>query len=511
MSRMKAISITLLAALLAFQLPLLATTSYVTPTGAGLQNGSSWADAFPAASLQAALDAAIPGDEVWVAAGLYTTTAGSDRSISFHMRPGVGLYGSFAGTETLLSQRTLAGGPTSILSGEIGAPGATDNSYHVIANVGSLDSTSILDGFVVRDANDERPATANEGLGGGIFNDGTNGGHCNPRIRHCLITANQATFGAGIFNSGYLGEASPRIEACIIFQNHAYTGGGAIDNFGLAGIASPTIVNTLLIQNTADLRAGGIYCWGGNNGQASPTLLNCVLAGNSAVDGGGVVCDNLNSSAGNSGNATPHFRNCIVWANTASSGDGPQFFILGTATCEATYTDIDLSGQTGSHVLSGPTTGNLDVDPLFLDTATPSGTDGLWMTSDDGYTLQSLSLCRDAGDNVNLPALDLLLAPRVNNGVVDLGAYEYDAPPLASVHPASAGLPTLAPNPSTGLLRLTGAQAGVPVQLRDAQGRLLRQWPAAEGVQDFSDLPAGIYLVVVNGPDGTIAQRWVKN
>jgi hypothetical protein len=46
-----------------------AVIRYVTPAGAGFQNGTNWANAFPGTSLQTAINASAPGDEVWVAAG----------------------------------------------------------------------------------------------------------------------------------------------------------------------------------------------------------------------------------------------------------------------------------------------------------------------------------------------------------------------------------------------------------------------------------------------------------
>lgn len=493
-----------------------ATIWYVTEMGAGLMDGSSWANARPGYQLQLAIDNAASGDEVWVRTGIYRPTMTADRTVAFHMRNDVTIYGSCAGNETQISQRPQGFGPTSVLSGEIGSPGLQDNSYHVIANVG-LDATAIIDGFVIRDANDDRPASSNEGLGGGIFNDGTNGGHCNPTIRYCVITSNGAAFGAGIFNSGYLGQSSPTIEGCIIEENYAYTGGGGIDNFGLAGIASPIISNTVVIRNGAAVRAGGMYCWGGNNGQASPVIINSVFALNYAVDGGGLVADNLNSSAGSSGDASPTFRNSIVWGNTAT-GAGPQFFTLGDGTCSATYTDIDLSGQSAPHVLSGPTTGNISSDPRFLNDANSRGMDGYWLTGDDGFTLQSLSPCRDVGDATGIPPFDILGAPRVNNGVVDLGAYEYLAPALAIQDQADAGLSDdlaadgvrIAPNPSTGRLTLLGARPDDHASLLDAQGRVCAQWRVDAGPVDLRDLPNGMYVVVLRGSDGQRCLRWVK-
>ena len=250
-----------------------AITRYVTLTGAGAMNGSTWLNAYPSASLQIAINASGTGDEVWVATGIYYTTTGTNRNISFNMKNGVSIYGSFSGTETLLSQRALAAGLTSTLSAEIGVAGNSDNSYHTISNT-LLNNTAIIDGFIIRDANDNRAATLTDGLGGGIYNNGSTVGNiCSPTIRNCVITNNQAVFGAGIFNSGYQnGTANPIIINCVITSNTATTGGGGIDNFGLAGNASPIITNCIIYNNTAIQRAGGMYCWGGDNGNANPVV-----------------------------------------------------------------------------------------------------------------------------------------------------------------------------------------------------------------------------------------------
>src|SRR5574342_685318 len=85
-------------------------------------SGTSWANAY--GNPQAAL-ANAACTEIWVAQGTYKPTNGTDRTISFVLKSGVALYGGFAGSETLLTQRNLAVNPT-ILSGEIGSAAAAD-------------------------------------------------------------------------------------------------------------------------------------------------------------------------------------------------------------------------------------------------------------------------------------------------------------------------------------------------------------------------------------------------
>ncbi|MGB8982233.1 MAG: clostripain-related cysteine peptidase, partial [Anaerolineales bacterium] len=113
----------------------------------GLLDGScdTWINA---CELRYALSAAVSGDEIWVMAGTYKPTDGTDRTISFVLKNGVALYGGFDGTETLRAQRD-PGRHVSILSGDLGIVGTTtDNSYHVVVGSGT-DGTAVLDGFTI--------------------------------------------------------------------------------------------------------------------------------------------------------------------------------------------------------------------------------------------------------------------------------------------------------------------------------------------------------------------------
>ena len=495
--------------LIAIVLKLQGAIRYVTPSGAGSLNGTSWANAFPGTSLQVAITASSSGDEVWVAAGTYFTTTTITRTISFTMKNDVAIYGSFAGTETLLSQRILTSGLTSILSGEIGAAGIADNSYHTISNAG-LNNTAIIDGFIIRGANDNRPATLTDGLGGGIYNDGSGGGNlCSPTIRNCVIVNNQAAFGAGIFNNGYNGgNSSPIISNCVISTNTATTGGGGLDNFGVAGIASPTITNCIIYNNTATQRAGGMYCWGGSSGNANPIVLNTVFVSNTAVDGGGVVSDRLNlSGGGSSGNSNSNFRNCIFWGNTAS-GTGSQFFNLGGATFVATYSDINLTGQVSPHIVSGPATGNININPLFSNIALGVGADGNWMTTDDGFQLQSSSPCINVGDNTGVPLTDILSNNRIFNSIVDMGAYEFSSTVTLVTENNKLNIDViLFPNPTSNILNLTFNSSetdNIVLALFDINGRLvntIHQGQISIGTYnyqvDLSQQKCGIYFLTL--------------
>ena len=429
---------TLLSGLLLFGLLLItiksnATTYFVTVSGDGLMDGSSWGNAAAGTDLQTIIDDAMSMDTIWVECGTYTPTTGMNRSISFAMRTGVAIYGSFLGSEMSLDERDLSCGPCSILSGEIGIPGNSDNSYTVISNA-MLDSTAVLDGFTICDGNDDRSPTSNgNGLGGGLYNHGLGStGFCEPEIRNCLFTNNFASFGAGAFNNGYNnGDSEPTYINCIFYQNHAYAEAGGMDSYGVGGNASPTVINTLFYENTSATNVGAMYAWGGNaGGNSHPVLINCVFANNSANNGycGAFIANNLDvNGSTSSGSCTVTLQNCIVWNNTAT-GAGPQFYIRGSgAQVLATYSDIDLTGQSSPHIISGPGTGNIDMTPLFDDIANGDGIDDCWFSNDDGLQLQVTSPCIDGGNNTNTSAPDILGNMRISGTTVDLGAYETQA------------------------------------------------------------------------------------
>ena len=137
----------LVVAFLVSMITVQAQVIYVKPNAQG--DGTSWENA--TGNLQKALQSATEGTQVWVAAGTYTPTMGTDRTVSFELPSGVAIYGGFQGTETSLDQRNIEQNPT-ILSGEIGQPGPVDNSYNVVF-ISNSDENTIIDGFVITGGN----------------------------------------------------------------------------------------------------------------------------------------------------------------------------------------------------------------------------------------------------------------------------------------------------------------------------------------------------------------------
>ena len=417
----------------------------------------TWPGAYT--DLQDALAVAVPGDDIWVAAGTYYPTAAADRTISFDMVAGVAMYGGFVGGEAALSQRDWDTNQT-ILSGDIGTVGVTtDNSYHVV--VGADDA--ILDGFVVTGGRGSSTG------GGGMYNVSVS-----PRVRNTTFTENYASQsnGGGMLNDN----ASPDVVNCAFLYNQVGEGRGAgmandngaspnvvnttfIGNFGDdvlgAGMAnyfsSPVVINALFQGNVADANRGG-GMW---NSNGTPTIADSTFVGNFADSVGGAI---YNSSA------SPRVGNSIFWDNRSSAGND-NIYNSGLSSPVISYSDIQDSGGSGggwdaSVGIDGG--GNIDSNPLLVnpgywdDNGTP-GTfwDDAWVDNGD-YHLQQGSPAVDAADNTAVPAdsvdldndlnttertpLDLDGLPRfiddplvVDTGVgvptVDMGAYEYPASP----------------------------------------------------------------------------------
>jgi hypothetical protein len=384
---------------------------YVKADAAGANTGASWADAYT--DLQSALAAAQSGDEIWVAAGTYKPTTGTDRSISFTMTSNAAIYGGFAGTETTRSQRDWSAHAT-VLSGDIGTIGtATDNSYHVVVGANG----AVLDGFTITGGYANVTTLTDYHYGGGMLNDSVS-----PTIANCTFTSNGASYGGGMWNKG----ASPTMTNCTFANNTAigYQGcGGGMFN----DTASPTIANCTFTNNTA-IGGGDGYGGGMFNGNSSLTVTNCTFTNNAATGGGGMFHDEASLTV----------TNCIFWNNSAPQKS--EICAFGSSSFK--YCDIQGSGGSAQWdtALGTDGGGNIDADPLFANASTPAGTDGVWRTADDGLRLLVGSPCIDAGTATGAPTTDILGNAR--EGLTDIGAYEHQTPPAGAPTVASAASAT---------------------------------------------------------------------
>lgn len=208
--------------------------------------------------------------------------------------------------------------------------------------------------------------------------------------------------------------SSPTIKNCSILKNTATVRGGGIS----IDDSSPVIVNCVLAGNTAPLtgNGGAISCSG-----ASPIITNTTITGNQAgTSGGAIYCANASA---------PVITNSILWGNTAGDSAVALGDEIAVPDGDAGAPVVTYSDVQGSYI----GTGNLDVDPRFVDASI--GDYHLVGTGD------TPSLCIDVGNNAapEIPATDKDGYNRIMNSVVDLGAYEFN--PYGPIVPEFGGTP----------------------------------------------------------------------
>jgi hypothetical protein len=379
------------------------------PNDAG--DGRSWATAKK--TIQAAIALSVPYDTILVTNGVYAPISTTNKTIAI---------------------RSVNGGAVTVIDGGGTSRCATLGSVPIHLN-------TILAGFTLRNG------SASSG-----------GGSCYGTLDNCTLSANSASYGGGsycgILNNCTLslnfastcggGSYSGLLNRCTLTLNRSNNGGGSyygilntctlsdnsVSSSG-GGVYSATLNNCALTGNSAFSLGGGAYSATLNNctlsgnsassggGAYSATLNNCTLTGNSASSGGGIYAGTLNnctlagnwaSSCGGSYNAT--LNNCISWGNTLASGVTNNY-VGGTFSYSCT-----------TPLPSG--TGNISADPLFR----------LPVAGD--FRLSPGAPCLNAGTNgYAVGSVDLLGNLRIQDGTVDMGAYEgagtllTDAPLLA--------------------------------------------------------------------------------
>ena len=392
-----------------------AVVIYVRAGATGANTGTSWTDAYT--SLQTALSAAVSSDEIWVAAATYKPTPGTDRTLSFAMKNGVGIYGGFAGTESARGQRDPVINVT-ILSGDIGTLSiATDNSHHVVTADATVTASGVLDGFTITGGQADGAGPVHD-RGAGIYTDGGN-----PSIARCVLSGNFAgNRGGGV----RVASGSATLTACVFQSNSASSAGGGLS---AGAVVSVSLKDCVFRGNSVGNTTGG----GAIEASDNTSATNCLVAGNSP---NGIVFFQGNNSfvnctvTGNFGYGAAFFAPGNSIANSILWGDGVGEVFLGpSADVAITYSDVQ--GGFGG-------TGNIASNPLFVNQA---GGD---------LRLGSGSPAVDAGSNALVPggtATDVAGLPRFfddpgapNTGsgtppLVDMGAHE--RVPLAVSSPAS--------------------------------------------------------------------------
>ena len=420
--------------------PLAARVIYVDRDARnGARNGSSWADAY--LTVAAGVAAALEGDELWVAEGIYMERIALDEKIA--------LYGGFAGTEAARSQRNWQTHPTTL--DVLGGTGFTLNEpcridgFRVIRGVNGLQG-----GGIVCQAGGRESGTTSTiancvldgntgGWGGGLncYNDRV-------EVVACRITNNVGTEGGGI----YAFDTMLAVKECVISGNFSPVDGGGILARASGAVRGPVscwVSASTFTLNRANNLGGGIYVATEAAVNAVFLVDRCVITGNQSTNGAGVelggigeVRDSLiaNNLAGFMGGAVEGrrasmtLRNCTIARNQAA-----QFGALSSWESRLSAYNCILY-ENGAAPIGGMM---VVIDYCCYDGGFPAGPGTIlgnpgFVAPDAGdFRVGPSSICIDAGYHGELAAgqtRDLDGRARIADGnrdgvaQLDMGAYE---------------------------------------------------------------------------------------
>ena len=404
---------------------------YVDASGPTNGNGSSWAQAYNKLSpaLSAVFQSTACSPIIEMAQGTYTTAG------TFSIPAHVVILGGFPSGGGTMATRNWPANPTILTT--------TANSGTVVTINSPVGSDTILDGLIIQGPGtgihtlNSGPTLQNLIVRGATISGGiqaefpTSGmvisncvlsnnitglvGHDGSlRVVNCGFYTNGGTlvnYGGALNVANTVTNGNWSFQDCVFYGNTAFLGGSA------ASVSYPTMFRDCLFAKNTTTHDGGVIL----AGSPFPTrLVNCTVASNTVTSGTGAGIQ-----AANRGDFLT-LQNSIVWGNP-----GPQI----------SFTVGNPSGA-NNLVQNGGGGAFLNYDPLL----------------NPNYTLSSGSPAINSGLNsAILPGeIDLAGNPRIQQSVVDLGAYEspYSGSALP-VHGASPASITACPGASASF-QVTG-------------------------------------------------------
>lgn len=443
----------------------------------GVQDGASWATAF--ATVQPAIDAAAPGDELWVAAGVYdegrVDAEAGRTSGALYIDKALSIFGGFAGDEESIESRDPEANPA-VLDGHqalrpagaspLERPTTEDRANNVVVVLPGV-TFCVLDGLTITGGRETAAKVSPPRRGGGGVYWAANAGE----IRGCIFQTNVASqFGGAVYApTGTLLIVDTLFESNQTVDSIGFGyGGGA-----LAGNPDVTVENCTFRRNATNGVGGAVRDAG--------VVADSLFEGNAVLDvrlprqGGGAIADvalvsgcmfNGNSAQpseafsqaqnargwGGAGRADV-FVNCVFFNNAAGSGGGaiathdaddPDTVLEGTVeviNCSfyGNVPDdvwaVSRAGRVVNSVLSAGTTATKPVT-LTVENSWTSGDPRFEDARAGNLRPRFDSPLIDAAMGEDAPETDIEGVARPQFARPDIGAYEF----VAAASPSEVGL-----------------------------------------------------------------------
>lgn len=428
--------------------------SEITTSG---NDGLSWENAI---TLESALRLAKAGDEIWVKG--YEDITGHIYKApeeGFVLPSGVGMYGGFAGDETI--KNNLPTGRhkyqmkyQTALVGDIDTNDKasqqliiypenttrTDNATHVLTlqmgvtkdNTNAGNKPTIVSGFLIAAGNAKGENTSANGRGGGIYvvnkSNDNNAGSRYFRISQCNFANNYGMRGGAIYVDNSCTNQLSAISYCSIFNNVAGKRGSSENEGGGMWIDGTATVYNCNINNNTN---------GGIRHSNTSKIVNCSVIANT-VSAADLTTDGASNS--NDGGAV---YNTVLWHSTALSKQDSRPAFYSCAFPEVEVTDSKANTDANGNVRISNENHGIEPAPWFKQSAVTQGYDfsfssNLKQLYSTAFTFEETSALLNKGKleyytnnvvkaNLETTSTDIMGRTRYQNqdNTIDIGAYEY--------------------------------------------------------------------------------------
>ena len=480
------------------------TVYYVDANATGVNDGSSWTDAFT--NVADALALTNLNDAVWVAKGTYTL-ADKNTPIAVSTNE-VDIIGGFAGTETTLADRDLTAIHTTnatIFTGDINGDDIdgdfTSNKTDNAERLFELRTSNVtFDGIIFENIYDTSQSGGVEENGIIFIPNNLNAN--NLKIKNSVFRSN--------YSNGYLLKIR-KFNQGLLIENTKFIN-NTIVNMGLVLVVSDSTngyiftrwANVLVADNDINLTALDIYREDWNNGSTLDVVINNSTFVNNDYNG---TYGNSITASGN-GSVNLNINNVIFWQNTTNGTATTRDISDGLSSTYDVFirnTIANVSSNAGTYgtfnatnvTTLDPTTDNLNLDSEYKP------------TSASNYIV-------DQGDNAYYDValfgdVDLSGNDRIFNTTIDLGAYEYISTLSVDDVSLSTNSVKLYPNPVNDKLFIKSYNAIDSITIYNVSGQIIKQTEIFSNGIDVSGLNAGLYFINIKSDNRENIKKFIKN